>query len=112
MEAHATLPKSAGALDHCPISGDRSPMRTLLVLAVLISGCAASQKPALPPPPDEPHLAGGGRLRQGGQNAEAYWAFDGSQLSFQARRDGEQCDRILRMRPAGTDPEPVSSGKG
>ncbi|MFL5249910.1 MAG: TolB family protein, partial [Myxococcales bacterium] len=87
-------------------------MRTLLVLALLIGGCAASQKPALPPRPDEPHLAEVRRLTQGGQNAEAYWAFDGSQLSFQARREGEQCDRILRMRPDGADPVPVSSGKG
>ncbi|MFL5398664.1 MAG: M28 family peptidase [Myxococcales bacterium] len=87
-------------------------MRKLLLLEVLVAACAASQKPALRPRPDEPHLAEVRRLTQGGQNAEAYWAFDGSQLSFQARREGEQCDRILRMRPDGADPVPVSSGKG
>src|SRR3954467_13230129 len=69
----------------------RSRMRKLLLLEVLVAACAASQKPALPPRPDEPHLADVRRLTQGGQNAEAYWAFDGSQLSFQARREGEQC---------------------
>jgi Tol biopolymer transport system component len=87
-------------------------MRKLLALALLIGGCAASQKPALPPRPDEPHLADVRRLTQGGQNAEAYWSFDGSQLSFQARREGEQCDRILRMRLDGATPVQVSSGKG
>src|SRR3954462_15916649 len=87
-------------------------MRKLLVLEPPLAACAGSQKPALPPRPDEPHLADVRRLTQGGQKAGAYWPFHGSQLSFQARREGEQCDRILRIPPDGPDPLPVSSGKG
>jgi hypothetical protein len=83
-----------------------------IFVALAVAGCAASQKPAAPPRPDEPHLAGLRRLTQGGQNAEAYWSFDGAQLSFQARREGEQCDRIFRMKLDAGDPLPVSSGKG
>ena len=87
-------------------------MRKLLFLALAAAGCAGPQKSASPPRPDEPHLADVRRLTHGGQNAEAYWSFDGAQLSFQARREGEQCDRIYRMKLDGGDPVPVSSGKG
>jgi Tol biopolymer transport system component/Iap family predicted aminopeptidase len=62
--------------------------------------------------PEEVHLADLRRLTQGGQNAEAYWSFDGKQLSFQARHDGEQCDRIFRINPEGGSPMLVSTGKG
>src|SRR5256885_77219 len=54
------------------------------------------------------------QLTFGGENAEAYWSFDGRQLSFQARPAGESCDRIYRMNVDGRPgaPVPVSSGKG
>jgi hypothetical protein len=87
-------------------------MRKLLFLSLAVAACAASQKPAAQARPDEPHLADLRRLTHGGQNAEAYWSFDGAQLSFQARREGEQCDRIYRMKRDGGDPVPISSGKG
>jgi Tol biopolymer transport system component len=85
-----------------------------LFLALAAAACAASQRPAAEPGQmaDEPHLADLRRLTHGGQNAEAYWSFDGKQLSFQARKEGEQCDRIYRMTLDGKDPVPVSSGKG
>ncbi|HXI56701.1 MAG TPA: peptidase M28, partial [Polyangia bacterium] len=54
------------------------------------------------------------QLTFGGENAEAYWSFDGRQLSFQARGPGQNCDRIYRM--SVTDPRPtpvpISSGQG
>src|SRR5437016_6144592 len=87
-------------------------MRKRSALTLVLVACAASQKPTELPRPDEPHLADVRRLTRGGQNAEAYWSFDGMQLSFQARREGEQCDRIWRMNLDGGDPVPVSSGKG
>jgi len=65
-------------------------MRKRSALTLVLVACAASQKPTEPPRPDEPHLADVRRLTRGGQNAEAYWSFDGMQLSFQARREGEQ----------------------
>ncbi|TMA93013.1 MAG: M20/M25/M40 family metallo-hydrolase [Deltaproteobacteria bacterium] len=87
-------------------------MRTLRWILVAVAACAASQKPASEARPDEPHLREVRRLTHGGQNAEAYWSFDGKQLSFQARAAGEQCDRIYRMKPDGSDSVAVSSGNG
>src|SRR5438034_2086220 len=88
----------------------------------LLAGCAA----AAPTPNPNPNPAPPARLyaeetaflselRQltfGGENAEAYWSFDGKELSFQARGVNEGCDRIYRMSVATAKPVPVSSGKG
>jgi Tol biopolymer transport system component len=52
------------------------------------------------------------QLTFGGENAEAYWSFDGKQLSFQARGVNEGCDRIYRMAVDAPAPVRVSSGKG
>jgi hypothetical protein len=71
----------------------------------------APQSAALP---GEGHLADLRQLTHGGENAEAYWSFDGAQLILQARSEGQGCDRIFRMR-IGDDPPvlvPVSSGRG
>ncbi len=86
--------------------------KILIVLLYLAASCAEGQKPSPRALPEEVHLADLHRLTHGGQNAEAYWSFDGAQLSFQARGPGEQCDRIYRMSLSGGDPVPVSSGKG
>jgi Tol biopolymer transport system component len=105
----------------------------LLALALAL-GCAAAPAPAggpatpgVPAPSGAPtaarlspeegkFLADLRQLTFGGENAEAYFSFDGQHLSLQARREGEGCDRIYRM-PVGTSGEPpraqpVSSGKG
>src|SRR5215471_14898675 len=73
----------------------------IALLAICLLCCAERQKPDLRSLPDEVHLADLRRLTFGGQNAEAYWSFDGAQLSFQARRPGELCDRIYRMSAEG-----------
>src|SRR5262252_9096014 len=82
------------------------------LLAVFAASCAGSQKPTPQALPEEIHLADLRRLTFGGQNAEAYWSFDGTQLSFQARRPGEQCDRIYRMSSESGTPVQISSGAG
>jgi Tol biopolymer transport system component len=78
------------------------------------SGPAAASQAALLP--EEVRLAELRQLTFGGENAEAYWSFDGKQLSFQARRGEMGCDRIFRMTvdPAAQAPAElqVSSGKG
>jgi Tol biopolymer transport system component len=57
-------------------------------------------------------------LTFGGENAEAYWSFDGNQLSLQARGPGEGCDRIYTMDLRRLSEQlrptliPVSSGQG
>jgi Tol biopolymer transport system component len=94
----------------------------LVVLATWLAACAgsSSRTPTRPHAPDQllseerQFLADLRQLTFGGENAEAYWSFDGRQLSFQARREGEGCDRIYRLEPEGAAPTPiaVSSGKG
>lgn len=96
---------------------------SLLLLAL---GCGGSPAPApvaatpaptasvshhaAEPPSSEPHLKDLKQLTFGGENAEAYWSFDGSQLILQAHL-GEGCDQIYRLRP-GQKPARVSDGKG
>jgi Peptidase family M28/PA domain/PDZ domain/WD40-like Beta Propeller Repeat len=70
--------------------------------------------PSSPARPDETHLADLQQLTFGGENAEAYWSPDGTQLIFQARAADAGCDRIYRMSvldPTRT-PVPVSAGTG
>lgn len=67
--------------------------------------------------PEEVRLADLRQLTFGGENAEAYWSFDGKQLSFQSRRADMGCDRIFRMTvdPAAAQApveKQISSGKG
>lgn len=52
------------------------------------------------------------QLTFGGQNAEAYFSFDGSQLIFQSTRDELQCDTIFQMDVNGANVKMLSSGKG
>jgi TolB protein len=62
--------------------------------------------------PGERHLANVRQLTFGGENAEAYFSFDGKWLSFQSTREGVPCDQIFVMRTDGTDVRMISSGKG
>ncbi|MFL5319412.1 MAG: M28 family peptidase [Myxococcaceae bacterium] len=52
------------------------------------------------------------QLTFGGENAEAYWAFSGKELTLQARKGDARCDRIYRMDVATGATVPVSSGQG
>ena len=47
--------------------------------------------------PGETRLRNLRQLTFGGENAEAYWAFDGSALIYQARKPGMECDQIYIM---------------
>ena len=60
----------------------------------------------------EKHLINLRQLTFGGENAEAYFSHDGSELIFQATRDGLQCDAMFRMTVDGRNIRMVSSGKG
>ena len=74
--------------------------------------------PATPPPigdaltlPEEKHLANMRQLTFEGENAEAYFAFDGKKLIFQSTQ-GHDCDQIYTMNLDGTGRTLVSTGKG
>src|SRR5437867_6839360 len=60
----------------------------------------------------ERHLRNIKQLTFGGENAEAYFSFDGRQLIFQSKRDGRACDQIYRMNIDGSNVQMVSNGEG
>ena len=60
----------------------------------------------------ERHLQNIKQLTNGGENAEAYFSFDGKQLIFQSKRDGRGCDQIYTMNVDGSNQKMVSNGDG
>ena len=69
--------------------------------------------------PAERHLKNIRQLTFGGDNAEAYWSFDGKMVSFQSNNKawGLQCDQIFYTPVDGVDlksnrPQLISTGKG
>lgn len=101
----------------------RSTIAILFPLA--LGACATTApgpddtKPQLTLLPQETHLSELRQLTFGGENAEAYWSFDGQSLSFQARHEGMACDSIYTMKVmeggkpvAKVEPQAISSGKG
>ncbi len=85
------------------------------VIAATISAVAQGPPTAATASPDagkERHLANVKQLTFGGENAEAYFSFDGQQLVFQSTRDGAQCDQIFVMKTDGSGLRRISSGEG
>lgn len=64
------------------------------------------------PEADETHLRNIRQLTFGGENAEAYFAFDGDRLIYQAMPRGAGCDQIFTMNLDGSDVRQVSTGEG
>lgn len=101
-------------------------MRRLLVASIvatlaLVTGCgnksetdtnaqASTEKPLIQE--GEKHFANMVQLTDGGQNAEAYWSADGTELIFQSQRDGAECDAIYRMNADGSNLHKISTGQG
>ncbi|WNG39587.1 M28 family peptidase [Archangium violaceum] len=97
-----------------------------LSLCLLVSlGCAHSEAPpaaspeapapvprTLAPLDGEVHFNSLRQLTLEGENAEAYWAFSGKALTFQARHEGQKCDRIYWMDAQTGETRPISSGAG
>jgi TolB protein len=87
---------------------------SLAFAALVLAPLAASQAPApstAPERPDEKHLRNIRQLTNGGENAEAYFSFDGRKLIFQSTA-GHACDQIYTMNVDGSDRRLVSTGKG
>jgi len=103
--------------------------RFIVVLAaVTAAGCVSETVEDTPPATSGPvNLAGEGvalvaggevhlthvrQLTAGGENAEAYWSFDGTKLVYQARKPGMECDQIYVLDPYTGETEMVSTGDG
>lgn len=91
----------------------------ILPLALTVSlsiPAAAADGPTYGDPqvdPQEVHLADLVQITHGGENAEAYWAPDGTELVLQATRGEYACDQIFRVPSDGSgEMTLVSSGKG
>lgn len=60
----------------------------------------------------ERHLKNIKQLTFGGENAEAYFSFDGKSLIFQSKRDSRPCDQIYSMNVDGSNVHMISTGEG
>jgi Tol biopolymer transport system component len=66
-------------------------------------------------PPEEAREARLRNLKQltfGGQNAEAYFSYDGTKIIFQSTRPPFECDQIFSMNVDGSGVKLLNSGKG
>jgi Tol biopolymer transport system component len=95
---------------------DRAVCVAALLAASMVAACSS---PAPEPEPEAPslvlpgevHLSNVRQLTTSGQNAEAYFSFDGQWLSFQSTGE-HACDQIYTMRIDGSERRLVSTGKG
>lgn len=96
--------------------------RAGFAVAVLVAFLGAAPLEAQTPPggsvpaeltdPREVHLADVRQLTFHGENAEAYFSFDGTRLIFQRTGPESGCDQIYTMRLDGSDVQMVSTGVG
>lgn len=84
-------------------------LAVFVIITLLSSVPVQAQSLAVP---GEKHLANVKQLTFGGENAEAYFSFDGRQLIFQSKRDGRGCDQIYKMNIDGSGVKMVSNGEG
>src|SRR5205807_4472268 len=73
------------------------------------------QQPASKPlktDPREKHLRNIRQLTFNGDNAEAYFSFDGKKITFQSTREPFKCDQIFQMNLDGSHLQLISTGKG
>ena len=92
-------------------------MRTLILVyaaatSVAAVACAAQSTPIAPAPGEARRLADIRELTHGGENAEAYFSYDGTKLIFQSTRDGRTCDQQYIMDTDGSHLHRVSTGTG
>ena len=69
-----------------------------MVTASVMAQHGPPAAPAAPPETArEAHLSNVKQLTFGGENAEAYFSFDGQELSFQSTRDGGDFDEVVLL---------------
>ena len=85
---------------------------TLILAIIFTTFSLVTAQENSPAVAGEKHLRNIKQLTFGGENAEAYFSFDGKKLIFQSKRDGRGCDQIYRMNIDGSDVRMVSNGEG
>lgn len=97
-----------------------SKQSVLTFLALILSAATLSAQTNSLAYPQETHLKNIRQLTFGGDNAEAYWSFNGQMVSFQSNNKawGLSCDQIFYMPIEGLDLSKgqkaplISTGKG
>lgn len=94
----------------------KNPYAAIVLLLISLNSLQAQDNLLYP---GEQHLKNLRQLTFGGDNAEAYWSFDGKMVSFQSNNKswGLQCDQIFYTAVNGVDlrstkPQLISTGKG
>ncbi len=87
-------------------------MRFLYLAIILATVATVSAQPGPIQFEGEKHLQNIKQLTFGGENAEAYFSFDGKKLTFQSKRDDLKCDQIFTMNIDGSNVTRVSNGEG
>ena len=84
-----------------------------VAVALLISSASfLGQNQTIQPHAKETHFRNVRQLTFGGENAEAYFSFDGKQIIFQSTRAPYKCDQIFTMNIDGSAVKRVSTGTG
>jgi TolB protein len=127
----ALQPPGRHHVAHAPnAAGTEEIVPALVAMLILLAtfGCRAATPPAAAvpavaadatrfpiartPDPRERHLTNLRQLTDGGENAEAYFSFEGKRLIFQTTRPPFECDRIFSMDVRGRAVRQLSSGQG
>ncbi len=86
---------------------------TALLIAFGLFAVRAQEPPSLPASESrELHLTNVKQLTFGGQNAEAYFSYDGAKIIFQSTRPPYRCDQIFSMNVDGGGVKLLNSGNG
>jgi Tol biopolymer transport system component len=96
------------------------PLFGIAALATLVLWVNASAQPPAQSPgplaslhdPQETHLSNVKQLTFEGENAEAYWSFDGQKIIFQHKGANIPVDQMFTMNPDGSEKRMVSNGTG
>ena len=110
MKLHLMLAASAAAILALAMAPSPAPVYSVEAGKPVIPPQPASR--AVKADPREAHLRNIRQLTFNGDNAEAYFSFDGKQITFQSTREPFKCDQIFHMNLDGTNLQLISSGKG
>ena len=95
---------------------------SILLFSLAVSSCSVyrlKKTPAIQPGEKEVHLKNIKQLTFGGDNAEAYWSFNGKRITFQSNNPawGLKCDQIFTAKinscsDSTYKPQIISTGEG